>query len=167
MEGGNFRLSTSTWIPDYLVPQVDDWDSCYLPTNQSEEGHTPCRPPPKLLLLKLFPENYWGVQVFWAWASPFISPLQTSTFQFAWPHCALNTQTGFRQEKKKKRCNRQCWTLMVQITVWLKRCPWDEILGKAINHGDEWKNRKIKRYSENFNLITSTSHKYSAWLSTK
>lgn len=96
------RWSKTSW-DQRLITEISETPTGYLINSKSEEGHTPCRPPPKLLLLKLFPENYWGDQVFWAWASPFISPLQTSTFQFTWPHCALNTQTWFRQEKKKKK----------------------------------------------------------------
>ena len=47
-----------------LMTEIPGTPPCYLPTKQSEEGHTPCRPPFRFCLQKLYPETHQGFQSF-------------------------------------------------------------------------------------------------------
>ena len=39
-----------------LITEVPETPPCYLPTNQSEKGHTLCSPPPEILPMKTVPK---------------------------------------------------------------------------------------------------------------
>ena len=86
--------------------KADDWDPCYLTTKQSEEGYTPCSPPPQILSIKTSSLNPSGISSLLSMSYPFsllgpainLSLLQTLMFQFVWSHCASGTWTWVQQQ---------------------------------------------------------------------
>ena len=75
-EGGDYKLTTRMWTPDWLEPEGgDSWNirvrkPCYIPTDQSEEGRragdASCDPLPTTVF-KTFAPKPLGVGAFWAW----------------------------------------------------------------------------------------------------